>query len=112
MSTRFPLSESDRGQPIQITQGASPGQLIHQVPANRRDQITLVLTNRNAGDQQVSLEVGTQAAAQTVQYTIPANDTLLVDLPFAVEGGGGGLSIWAFSTSQSDVSVMGSIERE
>lgn len=111
----LPLSEAaDFGRPIDVTQNASPGTLLHQPPVGRRDRVRLVVTNRTGAAIQVTAEIGGTAAGDQIQFTVAANDgeELPELLMPAVTEGDAPPELRMFASDAQGCSVTGRVNRD
>ncbi len=98
-ATKAKFSGSTDGKPIDITQTATPGTLIHTAVLGTTlgtfDEIWLYLSNRSAADIVVTIEYGDALAASNIIYTVGAKDGLKHVLPGCILQNGATLKIFA-----------------
>lgn len=106
------LSESDRGQPITITDTATAGQLIHTSITGQdgMDLISIWMTNSNTATRTVTVEWGGSNAQHQTVVVLPGK----VGEYWAIIGRplSGGLEVRIFADAANDVKVGGFAIRE
>lgn len=111
MSLTQPLSESINGQPIEIVQGATPGDLLHVGKRGKVEMVRLVVSNRSAGALVFVIEWGTPAAGQSLEISLAANSIVeLPEMPFTGGPDTANLQeIRAFCATPNELAVVGEV---
>lgn len=107
--TRFKLSSSTNGRPIQITATATPGTPIHTADASDNDEVDLVAYNGDTSARQVTLEWGaTGIGSELGPVEIPPLSWFPIAAGLHIEGGA---SIAAYADAANVVKIAGKVNR-
>lgn len=109
------LSASADGSGLKVVAVATPGTLLHAVPATVgiKDEVWLYAVNTDpAADHVLTIEFGGPTAPdKTIRVNVAKNAGLLLIVPGLVLLGGAGASVKAFADLASVVNVIGFVNR-
>ena len=108
MSTysKIVLSGSTNGAPIAVQTAATT---IHDAHASDTDEVWIWATNVTTGDVKLTMQIGGTAAANLIEYTVPAEDGLHLIIPgIAITGG---VDTDAICPTNGDINIVGYVNR-
>lgn len=112
----IPLSGSTQGQPVKVVATSTPGTLIHTTGTSATvvDQIYLFAFNSDTADRTLTVEFGGATAPdQNIVLTVPFKSglVLVVDGLILLGSGSVALTVKAFGSSASVITISGYVQR-
>lgn len=109
--SKHKLSGSTNGRGVQVVATATAGTTIHTDPntATTLDEVWLWASNHRGEQEDLVIEFGGAASGDRIEVGLPPQAGLIPILPGLVISGG--VSIAAFTTTASAVSIFGFVNR-
>lgn len=108
--TKELLSGSTNGRGIEITQNATPGNLLHTADASANDELWLWAVNSSTSDVKITIEAGgVTVPDDIIEYTVPAEDGLHLLVPGLIYTGS--VAIRAFAATANVLVCHGYVNR-